>query len=157
MNNEKPYIETKRIVIDRKYNPNYGDERICQCGHTYGRHFDSYNDMEPVGCKYYRCAGFVEDTEKDVLYVSDLLLVTNMKTDNPTEEYNNFKKTRKFGEKNDGEINDEYIFLNDAGFDKGLKNFKREGILFAEINHKSILLSDLKGKKLRINQKLYTI
>ncbi len=33
------------------------------CGHTYERHFDTYADMEPVGCKYcghYECGTFVE-------------------------------------------------------------------------------------------------
>lgn len=55
---EKPYIETKRIVIDRKYNPKYGDDKICKCGHPYYRHFDSYEDMYPCGCKYCDCNDF---------------------------------------------------------------------------------------------------
>lgn len=57
---ELPYIITERIVIDMAYNPNYGDNRICTCGHEYYRHFDSYEDMEPVGCKYCGCFEFVE-------------------------------------------------------------------------------------------------
>jgi len=55
---EKPYIETKRIVIDRKYNPKYGDDKICKCGHLYYRHFDSYEDNYPCGCKYCNCYDF---------------------------------------------------------------------------------------------------
>jgi len=55
---EKPYIETRRVVIDREYNPKYGDSKICVCGHTYGRHFDGYEDMSDVGCKYCQCHTF---------------------------------------------------------------------------------------------------
>ena len=57
---EQPYIRTERIVVDLKYNPNYGDNRICKCGHAYHRHFDSYEDMEAVGCKYCDCYEFEE-------------------------------------------------------------------------------------------------
>ncbi len=34
------------------YDPEYGDTRECVCGHNYDRHFDSYDNMSPVGCKY---------------------------------------------------------------------------------------------------------
>lgn len=50
---EKPYIEGE-------YNPDYEDTRICECGHTYAHHFDSYENMKPVGCKYCPCFKFVE-------------------------------------------------------------------------------------------------
>lgn len=33
----------------------------CKCGHTYYRHFDSYENMEPVGCKYCPCYRFKEN------------------------------------------------------------------------------------------------
>lgn len=62
--NEKPYI-------NGEYNPDYGDDRICECGHTYDRHFDSYEDMEPVGCKYCTCHEFKE-VKKNSLKWSDL-------------------------------------------------------------------------------------
>ena len=55
MKAEKPYIETKKVVIERAYNPNYGDNKYCKCGHVYHRHFDSYENMDPVGCKYCNC------------------------------------------------------------------------------------------------------
>lgn len=45
---------------DKDYDPEFGDERVCQCGHKYHRHFDSYEDMAPVGCKYCACDEFVE-------------------------------------------------------------------------------------------------
>jgi len=48
------------------YDPDYGDNRLCTCGHTYYRHFDSFEKMAPVGCKYCfgeDCEGF-EDSGK---------------------------------------------------------------------------------------------
>lgn len=57
---ELPYIIKERIVVDMSYNPEYGDHRTCTCGHSYGRHFDSYEDNEPVGCKYCSCDEFVQ-------------------------------------------------------------------------------------------------
>lgn len=55
---DKPYIteEVKKIV--RSYNINYGDLRVCICGHTYYRHFDTYEDMSDAGCKYCACHTF---------------------------------------------------------------------------------------------------
>lgn len=40
------------------YDPDFGDDKICVCGHTYYRHFDSYENMSPVGCKYCECDKF---------------------------------------------------------------------------------------------------
>ena len=60
----EPYLEYEYKVVERKYNPNYGDNRMCICGHPYHRHFDSYENMEAVGCKYCGCDEFVEKTEK---------------------------------------------------------------------------------------------
>ncbi len=57
---ERPYIEKKTIVVERKYNPNYGDNRVCKCSHIYYRHFDSYEDNYPCGCKYCKCYNFEE-------------------------------------------------------------------------------------------------
>lgn len=56
----KPYLETRVKVegVMKEYNPHYGDGKICQCGHTYYRHFDSYENMLPVGCKYCGCMEF---------------------------------------------------------------------------------------------------
>lgn len=61
MNEQKPYIE--RTVIT--YNPLYGDARICKCGHRYYRHFDSYENNDPVGCKYCSCRTFEEASLAD--------------------------------------------------------------------------------------------
>ena len=57
---ERPYLEVVTIEIDRKYNPKYGDDRKCKCGHPYHRHFDSYEQMEVIGCKYCECDVFEE-------------------------------------------------------------------------------------------------
>ncbi len=57
---EEPYIIKTKTVIsqDAFYNPKYGDHKVCKCGHPYYRHFDSYEDMFPVGCKYCECFRF---------------------------------------------------------------------------------------------------
>jgi hypothetical protein len=39
------------------YDPNFGDDRECECGHTYYRHFDGYENNRP-GCKYCDCYVF---------------------------------------------------------------------------------------------------
>ncbi len=47
--------------LSSKYDPFYGDELPCECDHPYYRHFDSYDEMAPVGCKYCgvdECPGF---------------------------------------------------------------------------------------------------
>ena len=55
---EKPYL-IKRIVIKKKvFNPKFGDEKECKCGHTYYRHFDTFDDMAAIGCKYCQCYKF---------------------------------------------------------------------------------------------------
>lgn len=58
-----PYIETRVEKIERSYNPQYGDDRICVCGHPYYRHFDTYEQMDPYGCKYCACYYFAEKVE----------------------------------------------------------------------------------------------
>lgn len=55
-----PYIEYKQIKTIRGYNPKYGDDRLCICGHSYYRHFDTYEGMKDCGCKYCRCTTFKE-------------------------------------------------------------------------------------------------
>ena len=45
-------------VVSSVYDPDYGDGKLCECGHTYHRHFDPYEDNAPVGCKYCGCFEF---------------------------------------------------------------------------------------------------
>ena len=47
----------------KAYDPNFGDDKNCICGHPYYRHFDTYDDMYPVGCKY--CYGQCEEFKED--------------------------------------------------------------------------------------------
>jgi len=61
---KKQLAEAMKIcTAATRYDPNFGDDRVCQCGHPYCRHFDSYEEMEPVGCKYCPCERFVEKTD----------------------------------------------------------------------------------------------
>lgn len=62
-NNELPYIEEEVVKLVQRYNPKYGDERICRCSHIYYRHFDSYEKMLAIGCKYCSCYKFIEAAE----------------------------------------------------------------------------------------------
>lgn len=55
---EQPYKYV--VVTEKKYNPKFGDDRMCVCGHPYYRHFDPYENMEAVGCKYCACTTFKE-------------------------------------------------------------------------------------------------
>jgi hypothetical protein len=50
----------KPIMLNKPYDPNFGDDRPCECGHPYHRHFDGYEDNAPVGCKYCVCMEFKE-------------------------------------------------------------------------------------------------
>ena len=45
--------------IAEQYDENYGDNRTCECGHPYYRHFDTYDHMSAIGCKY--CSGYSPD------------------------------------------------------------------------------------------------
>ena len=44
---DSPYLTSSVKVegIRKQYNPKYGDDKLCKCGHSYYRHFDSYEDM----------------------------------------------------------------------------------------------------------------
>lgn len=58
---EQPYIrQGMEVRINWEYNPKYGDDRECECGHPYYRHFDTYEGMYPCGCKYCGCGEFKE-------------------------------------------------------------------------------------------------
>lgn len=54
------------------YDASFGDDRVCVCSltdkwhpndHRYYRHFDSYDNHRPVGCKYCDCWEFKEATK----------------------------------------------------------------------------------------------
>ena len=71
MEKEKPYIKKTRTVVevDYLYNPKYGDNRACECGHPYYRHFDTYENMDAVGCKYCGCGEFIEEKEGEIEWI----------------------------------------------------------------------------------------
>lgn len=69
-NEESPYIYQPLNCLSQEklFNPKYDNNAVCQCGHSYYRHFDSYEDNSPVGCKYCNCYTFVlakEDSHTD--------------------------------------------------------------------------------------------
>jgi hypothetical protein len=41
-----------------EYDPMMDGTILCVCGHEYRRHFDTYDNMRPVGCKYCDCKTF---------------------------------------------------------------------------------------------------
>ena len=60
---------TDAYFIPYPYDPEIGDDKLCKCGHPYHRHFDSYENMKPVGCKYCQCIEFIESQYPFVLGV----------------------------------------------------------------------------------------
>lgn len=70
-----PYINVVLSSTKRLYNPDYGDNRVCKCGHTYYRHFDSYEDMDACGCKYCGCDSFVERGDIDSMIPNEDLVI----------------------------------------------------------------------------------
>lgn len=46
-----------------QYDPKFGDQKTCVCGHPYERHFDGYEDNRPVGCKYCPCCKFIDPSK----------------------------------------------------------------------------------------------
>jgi hypothetical protein len=70
------FLEAEKAVLDAMkapsekdcslfYDPEFGDDRICECDHSYYRHFDSYDNMRPVGCKYCQCYKFKEQSNEN--------------------------------------------------------------------------------------------
>jgi len=70
MSNRREYpYNIKQVVTEiRLYNPKFGDDRVCKCGHTYERHFDLHEevDEQDVGCKYCNCSTFVENQASEM-------------------------------------------------------------------------------------------
>ena len=48
------------------YDANFGDDKLCECDHPYYRHFDTYDNMAPVGCKY--CSPYSPDWDNSEEY-----------------------------------------------------------------------------------------
>jgi hypothetical protein len=56
---ELPYLIKPREPL-KLYNPKFGDDRKCQCGHSYDRHFDWMEEDSECSCKYCGCYDFKE-------------------------------------------------------------------------------------------------
>lgn len=63
---ETPYLYKALTSQEKSHNPKYNQDASCECGHSYYRHFDSYENNDPVGCKYCGCSHFklATNTEK---------------------------------------------------------------------------------------------
>jgi len=85
---QEPYIEETEVIVHRRYNPNYGDNRVCNCGHEYSRHFDSYENMSDVGCKYCACGDFKE-------FNGDFEIVIQFVRDNDPSAYHEAMQRKK--------------------------------------------------------------
>lgn len=67
-----PFTPTDPFVIttvtihrtERRMNPDFDQDARCDCGHTYHRHFDYYENCAPVGCKYCQCGTWHEPVQK---------------------------------------------------------------------------------------------
>ncbi len=57
--NYAPTALSDEDQIAEQYDENFGDNKLCLCGHPYYRHFDTYDHMSAVGCKY--CSGYSPD------------------------------------------------------------------------------------------------
>lgn len=72
----KPYIITllthsNSITVVRAYNPKYdSNDKYCLCGHSYYRHFDSYERVSRMSCKYCLCHKYVESAG---IYTSEFI------------------------------------------------------------------------------------
>ena len=62
---DAPYLVTRELIErhTHKFNPEFKGG-TCDCGHEYDRHFDSWEDNEPVGCKYCECFVWNPPVEK---------------------------------------------------------------------------------------------
>jgi hypothetical protein len=60
---EPPYLD--RVTVEKIWNPDYDQNATCKCGHSYERHFDSYESMANVGCKYCECRVFAAHGETE--------------------------------------------------------------------------------------------
>ena len=68
-----PVLTNLRLRVNESYRPDFGDHRECACGHDYERHFDSYDRMRPIGCKYCSCAHWrVSEAEQPQVFTIEI-------------------------------------------------------------------------------------
>lgn len=63
---DDPYVITKVIIEreERRMNKDFPQDAKCDCGHSYYRHFDGYENWAAVGCKYCTCGEWHKPVEK---------------------------------------------------------------------------------------------
>lgn len=72
---DEPYIPTIVIAKCKRYNPTYGNERICICGAKYYEHFDEEGFGIPQPIKHNGCSQFVKDEQaEDIDYVQSNMM-----------------------------------------------------------------------------------
>lgn len=88
MRKEQPYLLTEEVIVKKtySYNPNYGDDRICVCGHPYYRHFDTYENMLACGCKYCQCFEFIEELNNTSTFETDDVMIIKVIRENEPQE-----------------------------------------------------------------------
>lgn len=121
---EEPYIIEEIVIKKKRYNPNYGNDKVCECSHTYDRHFDGYENMKAVGCKYCECDEFKPQPDFRELVCRDIDKIKS-KTSGDSYIWN-----RKFNE-NIGFIDVNYRELSD----KDLLDFYEAIIRFYYTQH----------------------
>lgn len=69
---EGPYkrYSVQLSFVDNRYNPKFDNDNspACTCGHSYERHFDPYENMAAIGCKYCRCHLYQEMPKEALMY-----------------------------------------------------------------------------------------
>lgn len=61
---QQPYIVEMHTTYTYHYNPRFGDERMCHCGHSYIQHFDAFEQYDELGCKQDCKCGHFRDIEE---------------------------------------------------------------------------------------------
>lgn len=63
LHNDTSYVPAEEDAIAEQYDEQFGDNKLCLCGHPYYRHFDTYDNMSAIGCKY--CTHYGEKHVKE--------------------------------------------------------------------------------------------
>jgi len=90
---DREELELKESTSSDKYDPNFGDDKECTCGHPYYRHFDSYENMAPVGCKYCHCFKFTELKDDSGVISGEFIEAMNAMKGSPVPSKERFEET----------------------------------------------------------------
>lgn len=96
---KKVLIVDKRCVRSiRTYSPEYdkSTDELCVCGHQYYRHFDSYEKLPYVSCKYCNCMEFIPYSE--YYHVDKIKELNDLVLSLGNERFNHFYELRGLAE-----------------------------------------------------------